>query len=61
MRLFNYTVYDKKLHLLLYHHIFTLTMRNCMKIPKTTKEMLPIVNVEYVFIISYFLRNLYDH
>jgi len=42
----NYSVFQKKLDPLLFHHIFALAVANCMKISRSTQEMLLVVNME---------------
>jgi len=39
-------VFHEKLDPLLFHHIFVLTATNCMKISRSTQEMLLAVNME---------------
>ena len=41
-----YTVFQKKLDPLLFHHIFALPATNCMKISRSTQEVLLVVNME---------------
>jgi len=42
-----YTVFQKKtLDPLLFYHIFALTVTNCMKISRSTQEVLHVVNME---------------
>jgi len=38
--------FRKKLDPLLFHHIFALTAMNCMKISRSTQEVLLVVNME---------------
>jgi len=37
---------QKKLDPLLFHHIFALAAMNCMKISRSTQEVLLVVNME---------------
>jgi len=41
-----YTVFQKKLDPLLFHHIFALTAMNYMKISRSTQEVLLVLNME---------------
>jgi len=41
-----YTVFQRKLDPLLFHHIFALPATNYMKISRSTQEVLLVVNME---------------